>query len=55
MQSKENELNQPSDSPAVQREFERQWKEITRGTVDILPEGEFAEREEAKTLLNEWQ
>ncbi|MFZ1684283.1 MAG: tyrosine--tRNA ligase [Candidatus Zixiibacteriota bacterium] len=29
------------DDPKVQAEFERQWKVIARGTVDLLPEEEF--------------
>jgi len=37
-------LNQQEDSPDVLKEFEHQWREISRGTVEMLPEGEFAER-----------
>jgi len=44
MQFKESELSQQPDPPEVTREFERQWKEISRGTVDLLPQGEFEER-----------
>ena len=33
-----------SFSPEVIKEFERQWKIISRGAVDILPEGEFQNR-----------
>jgi tyrosyl-tRNA synthetase len=29
------------DDPVVRAEFDRQWKTISRGTVDILPEEEF--------------
>ncbi len=44
MHNKETELDQQTDSPAVTAEFERQWKEISRGTVDLLPYGEFEKR-----------
>lgn len=44
MHLKETKLEQQPDSPEVQTEFARQWKEISRGAVDMLPEGEFAER-----------
>ncbi len=30
-----------SDDTAIKKEFEHQWKIITRGTVDVLPEDEF--------------
>lgn len=33
-----------SFSPEVIKEFERQWKIISRGAVDILPDGEFQNR-----------
>ncbi len=33
-----------SFSPEVLKEFDRQWKIISRGAVDILPEGEFQNR-----------
>lgn len=44
MHLKETKLEQQPDSPEVQTEFTRQWKEISRGAVDMLPEGEFEER-----------
>ncbi len=44
MQFKESELSQQPDPPEVTKEFERQWQEISRGTVDLLPQGEFEER-----------
>ena len=44
MHNKETDLDQQTDSPAVTAEFERQWKEISRGTVELLPHGEFEER-----------
>jgi tyrosyl-tRNA synthetase len=32
------------DDPAVQREFDRQWQVIARGTVDLLPLEEFRQK-----------
>lgn len=32
------------DDPGVIREFERQWKIISRGTIDLLPEDEFKDK-----------
>jgi tyrosyl-tRNA synthetase len=32
------------DDPKIRAEFERQWKVISRGTVDLLPEEEFKAR-----------
>ncbi len=38
-----------TDSPEVLKEFERQWKVISRGAVDMLPEDEF-ERKLKKSI-----
>lgn len=32
------------DNPEVQKEFEKQWKIISRSAVEMLPEGEFEEK-----------
>jgi tyrosyl-tRNA synthetase len=37
-------LKNEFDSPHVKAEFERQWRVISRGAIDVLPEGEFEER-----------
>lgn len=44
MHGKENQLKTRPDSPEITREFEHQWRIITRGAVDVLPEREFEER-----------
>lgn len=40
----EKKLNTKLNSPHLKAEFQRQWRIITRGAVDLLPEGEFEER-----------
>jgi len=37
-------LNREINSPEVIKEFEKQWKLISRGTVEMLPKGEFEEK-----------
>ncbi|UCD63840.1 MAG: tyrosine--tRNA ligase [Candidatus Zixiibacteriota bacterium] len=32
------------DSPELKKEFQRQWEVISRGAVDLLPEGEFQKK-----------
>lgn len=37
-------MNLQADDPSVERELDRQWKIVSRGTVELLPENEFREK-----------